>query len=166
MRRRNLAGQLMLLAACAVAAGHLDAVALIYLQRLADLPSRAAAPSAAAEGDGSAAVAVVSMPGWAVPVEETRAAAGVIVVVVAALLAGRNLVEKLGGGLYVLGLRQVTTYAAAFAMVGWPRQLADPDWTLWLPRADLVPVWIPLSVAAGLVAVGAALLVQVDRYNR
>jgi len=156
----------MLLAACAVAAGHLDAVALVYLQRLADVPPATPALPAADEAGDRMGGAPVNMPGWAVAVEETRVVAGLVAVLAIAALAGRNALEKLAGFLYLLGLRQVATYGVALAMVGWPRRLADPDWTLWLPRGDLVPVWIPLSVAAGLVAVGVMLLVQVDRYNR
>ncbi len=157
MRRRSLGGHLTLLAAFAVAAGHIEAVALVSIVRLADVPPGATTPSPAD---------LHHIPGSAIGTEQTRLAASLIALLIVAGLSGRNVVEKVGSFLYLLGARQITYYVSLLAMIGRPTKAAAPDCLIWLVCAESLPVWIPLSAAVGVAALGAAIQVLVDRYNR
>lgn len=139
------AGRVILLAAFAVAMGHLEAVVVVYIREILGLiPTPEDLTPAVLE----------LVPGWIIAVEQTREAATIIMLVCLALLAGRNLRERLGAFLFAFGVWDITYYAALKLMIGWPQALTTMDLLFLIPGAWYAPVWVPLVVSCGLIAAG------------
>lgn len=137
--------RVVLLAAFAVAMGHLEAVVVVYIREILGLiPTPEDLTPAVLE----------LVPGWIIAVEQTREAATIIMLVCLALLAGRNFRERLGAFLFAFGVWDITYYAALKLMIGWPGALTTMDLLFLIPRAWYGPVWLPLAASCGLITVG------------
>jgi hypothetical protein len=154
VQRRPLLGRVMLLATFGIAFGHIEAVVVVYIRRVlgwVPLP------------DDIGADALARVPGWLIHTEQTREAATVILLVAFAMLAGRIAMERLAAFLFALGACDLTYYASLRAMIGWPQSLGAQDCLFVIPRPWLAPVWLPMLIALGMIAVAVAILLAIER---
>jgi hypothetical protein len=137
-----------ILALC-IAIGYVDAVATFYVRGMLQV---------AQEGGGFAQAVTEAMPPRIVALEQTRQAATVLVLMTVAIVAGRNLQQQFGTAFYALGGWTVLRYAAIRTITDWPTALTDVDTVLYLPHAVYAPVWMPITIALGMAAIGVTLI--------
>jgi len=140
---------LIALTALCIAIGYVDAVATFYVRGMLQV---------AQEGGGFAQAVTEAMPPRIVALEQTRQAATVLVLVTVAIVAGRNLHQQFGTAFFALGGWTVCRYIAMRTITDWPGALTDVDTVLYLPHAVYAPVWMPIVIALGVMAIGATLV--------
>ncbi len=142
-----------LLALC-VALGYLDAVTTFALRGTLEVgPEGVDLP----RGD-LARAAVEAMPARLIALEQTRQAATVLLLITVAFVAGRNALQQWGTFFFALGGWTVFRYVAIRTITDWPASLTSADAIVVLPRPVYAPVWLPVVVALGLMALGVALI--------
>jgi hypothetical protein len=146
--------RLFLLAAFAVAMGHLEAVVVVYIRAILHL-----IPTP----EDLTKVVVAKLPAWVFATERTREAATLVMLVCVALLAGRNAWERLGTFLVAFGIWDLTYYASLKVMLDWPRSLETLDLLFLIPKQWYAPVWIPMAASGGMIAVGVLCLALAPR---
>ena len=154
--RRPLLARILLLTAFGVAFGHIEAVVVVYIRRVlgwVPLPTDIGADS------------VAQMPGWLIHTEQTREAATIIVLLAVAALVGRNFLEKLATFLFTFGTWDLTYYGALWAMIRWPETLRTSDCLFLIPQPWVAPVWIPMAVSLGLIAIGVGIMLAVQGWS-
>lgn len=132
--------------AFAVAMGYLEAVVVVYLRHLSGL-----VPLPPPEAVDYHKL-VARLPSWVIPTEQTREAATIIMLLSLALGIGRNSREKLCVFLLAFGIWDITYYAGLKALLDWPPRLSSTDVLFLIPKPWFAPVWLPLVVSAGMVA--------------
>jgi len=152
--KRSLLPRLLLLTAFGIAFGHIEAVVVVYIRRIMDW-----VPLPADIGAGDLA----KLPNWLIHTEQTRETATIIVLLALAALVGRNFLEKLATFLFAFGLWDATYYVALRAMIGWPESFTTQDCLFLIPDPWLAPVWLPIVCSLGMMAVGIAIMVAVER---
>jgi hypothetical protein len=142
------------LALFAVAMGWLEAVVGVYLRAILGI----------AHGD-SLPNTDLGMRRFAeshllLRVEQSREAATLIMLAAVGWLAAGRLAGRLGGFLLVFGLWDISYYVALRILVGWPRSLFDMDLLFLLPTHPwwYQPVWAPVLISCGMIALGLRLL--------
>jgi hypothetical protein len=77
-----------------------------------------------------------------------------------ALLAGRTRRQQLGVWLYAFGLWDIFYYVWLYVFLRWPATLATTDVLFLIPVPWIAPVYLPLAIAAGMVAAGLRLMAR------
>lgn len=140
---------LALLSAVAIALGYLDAVAVVYVRRIAGISplNSLVAPQT-----------LDQLPDWLLALEQTRGAAMLLLLIAAAMLIGHKPAQKLAVLLFVGGVAKLCFYASAKALAGWPASLVVADWPLRIVACWQAPVWMILVAAVVMVALALLLL--------
>ena len=155
MRRKRLVTSnpnlLALLSAFAIAMGYLEAVVVIYIRKILDI-----VPAA----DHLTTQTLAQAPDWLVSTEQTREAATIIMLVTLASLVGRTAAQKLGVFLFAFGIWDIFYYISLKALINWPPSLATQDCLFLIPQPWYAPVWLPVLISLGMIALGILLLRQ------
>jgi hypothetical protein len=135
----------------AVAMGHLEAVVVYYIRyALGDV-----------HGTGSVSAAVLLAFPW--NIEQTREAATIVMLVAVAVLAGRDLWERVAAFLWAFAIWDAMYYLSLKLLTQWPPSLGTPDIYFLLPLPWAGPVWIPLLADLLMVAVAGVLVSEARR---
>ncbi len=137
------------LAAFAIAFGHLEAVAAVYMRELLEIVPTPEHLNI----DG-----LEQVPGWLIATEQTREVATMVILAAVALVSGRTGWQRFGVFLYTFGIWDVIYYASLKLMIGWPAGLGTVDCLFLIPHAWHAPVWVPLSMASVMILWGARLM--------
>jgi len=134
------------LAAFGIAFGHLEAVVVVYIREIIGIipTPEQLNPEVMAQ-----------LPGWLIPVEQTREAATIVMLAALALVAGRYGRQRLGVFLYTFGIWDVIYYVSLKIMLGWPASLATMDCLFLIPVPWYFPVWVPVGIAVLMIIWGA-----------
>ena len=143
-------GALILFAA---AMGWLEGVVVVYIRGLIGLPRGEGMPAAA-----EVMRRIQTLP-WLLPTEQTREIATLVMLAAVAWLAGHGLRARFGAFLVSFGVWDIVYYVALVALLGWPTSLTTMDLLFLIPPSPLwyQPVWAPVVISAGMIAVGASL---------
>ena len=144
-RSASATARLLLIAAFAIAMGHMEAVVVVYIREILGM-----VPTP----EDLTKTVIESIPGWIMEVEKSREAATIIMLVCLALLAGRTGWERLGTFLISFGVWDITYYVSLKAMIDWPKSLATLDLLFMIPAHWYGPVWLPVVISCGLIAAG------------
>ena len=145
------------LAAFAIAFGHLEAVAAVYMREfLGIVPT-----PGHLDIDG-----LEQMPGWLVATGQTREAATIVVLGALALVGGRTGRQRLGVFLYTFGIWDVVYYISLKVMTDWPSGLATVDCIFLIPQAWYAPVWVPISISLVMIIWGTRFMTTFSRRVR
>ena len=139
--------RLLTLTLFAVAMGHLEAVVVVYLRRLAP-----AVPLPQANLDYYQFLP--QLPPWVIPVEMSREAATIIMLVTLALLVGRGRRERVCVFLLAFALWDIFYYVGLKLLLGWPPALTTTDVLFLIPVPWFAPVWLPVAISLGMIGVG------------
>jgi hypothetical protein len=142
------------LALFAVAMGWLEAVVVVYLRAILGIAHGEALPSTAEVMHRFAQSHLL------LRIEQSREAATLIMLAAVGWLAAERFAGRLGGFLLVFGLWDISYYVALRILVGWPRSLFDMDLLFLLPTHPwwYQPVWVPVLISCGMIALGLRLL--------
>ena len=134
--------------------GYLEAVVVVYIRRIIDIvpTPQNLAPQAIAQG-----------PDWLISTEQTREAATIVMLVALALLAGRTRVQKLAVFLFTFGVWDIFYYVSLKALIDWPASLATMDCLFLIPQPWYAPVWVPVVISLGMIAVALGLFAAGSR---
>lgn len=137
----------------AAAMGWLEGVVVVYIRGLLGIARDGGIPEPAAVMDR-----VRSLP-WLLSTEQTREAATLAMLAAVAWLAGDRFRSRLGGFLVIFGVWDIAYYAALFALLRWPPSLTTMDLLFLIPPSPLwyQPVWVPIAISIGMIAVGIRL---------
>jgi hypothetical protein len=134
----------------AVAMGYLEGVVVYYIRySLGDI-----------HGAGGVSSALLLRFPW--NIERTREAATIVMLLAVAVLAGRDLRERVAAFLWAFAIWDAIYYLALKLLTQWPPSLNTQDVYFLLPVPWAGPVWVPL-LADLLMALLAALLVRRGR---
>ena len=103
-------------------------------------------------------------PSSAIYAEMVREAASLAALVCAALLAGRDRVERLAAFLWSFGAFTLAYYSIRFIFFGAPRSIASTDILILPLRSLSVPVYLPLAV--GIIAIALAAIIYALKGSR
>ena len=138
------------------AMGWLEGVVVIYIRGLIGLT----------RGEGMPEVAEVmrrvhTLP-WLLPTEQSREVATIAMLAAIAWLAGTRPRSRVGAFLVVFGTWDIVYYGALFVLLRWPPSLTTMDVLFFIPPSPLwhQPVWVPIVISIGMIAVGARLYRQ------
>ncbi len=148
-RSMTVLSYLIALTALCVAVGYADALATFYVRGMLQVSQ---------EGGGFARAVVEAMPERIVGLEQTRQAATVLLLISVGFVAGRNAAQQVGTVLFALGGWEIFRYVAIRTITDWPTALGDADAVIFLPQPVYVPVWMPIVIALGSLAVGTSLI--------
>jgi hypothetical protein len=137
----------------AAAMGWLEGVVVVYIRGLIGITRSEGMPEAAEVLDR-----VRALP-WLLPTEQTREAATLAMLAAVAWLAGDRFRSRLGGFLIIFGVWDIVYYVALLALLRWPPSLATMDVLFLIPPSPLwyQPVWVPIAISIGMIAVGLRL---------
>lgn len=95
-----------------------------------------------------------SIPPDAMRLEQGRELATLLAIVSVAAHGRPGMKEGIARGLWIAGLWDLAYYALLRSLTGFPSTVSDLDVVFLLPRAWILPVWVPLlgSLAAMAVA--------------
>ncbi len=141
------------LTAFGIAMGYLEAVVVVYIRKILGIVP---AP------EQLNAEAIAQVPDWLISTEQTREAATIIMLVALALLAGRTRVQKLAVFLFAFGVWDIFYYVGLKALINWPASLTTMDCLFLIPQPWYAPVWLPIVISLGMIAV-ALLLFRATR---
>lgn len=139
--------------AFAVAMGWLEAVVVVYIRAILGIAPGQGHPQLAA------ALALFRDHPWLLPTEQGREAATLVMLLAAAWLAADYWRGRIGAFLLTFGVWDLAYYVGLFALVRWPPSLGTMDLLFLIPphRWWYQPVWVPVSIACVMVAVGLLL---------
>ena len=152
--KRPLLARILLLTAFGVAFGHIEAVVVVYIRRVlgwVPLPTDIGPEMMA------------RVPGWLIHTEQTREAATIILLLAVACLAGRIFTARLAVFLFSFGAWDITYYVSLRVMLGWPETFRTPDCLFLIPKPWLGPVWLPISIAACMIALAVGILFAIEK---
>lgn len=137
----------------AVAMGWLEGVVVVYIRGLLGIAVR--------EGYGTAGEILARMRTipWLLPTEQTREVATIAMLAAVAFLSADRFRARFGAFLISFGLWDVTYYVALYAILRWPPSLTTMDLLFLIPPSPLwhQPVWVPVMISCGMIALGARL---------
>ncbi len=96
-------------------------------------------------------------------VEQAREAATVIMLIAVAYLAGHSLWQKLAYFLLAFGVWDIGYHVSLRVLLGWPTSPLSRDLLFLIPSEWFAPVWLPIAVSAGLIAVAVLILLRTAR---
>jgi hypothetical protein len=93
------------------------------------------------------------------PTEQTREAATLVMLAAVGVLAARGIRARIGAFLVVFGVWDLAYYAALYALLRWPPSLGTLDLLFLIPPHPWwhQPVWVPMVISLGLIALGIGL---------
>jgi hypothetical protein len=94
-------------------------------------------------------------------VEIVREAATMIMLATVGVIAGRNLVSRLGYALIAFGVWDIFYYVFLVPMTGWPNSLLDWDILFLIPLPWWGPILAPMSIAV-LMIIWGTLVTQLE----
>ena len=151
-RKQPLKGDLnlpALLSAFAIAMGYLEAVVVVYIRKILDIvPPPLDLTSQT----------LAQLPDWLITTEQSREAATIIMLVALAALVGRSWRQKLGPFLFTFGVWDIFYYVSLKALINWPATLTTQDCLFLIPQPWYAPVWVPVVISLGMIALGLLLL--------
>jgi hypothetical protein len=135
--------------------GWLEAVVVVYIRAIVGIAHAAAMPSAAE------VMRRFHQRPWLLPTEQTREAATLLMLAAVAWLGAERLVRRFGAFLLIFGTWDITYYVALRILVGWPTTPLAMDLLFLLPPHPwwYQPVWVPVLISCGMIAVGLRLVV-------
>ena len=153
--------RLAVLVVFAAAMGWLEAVVVVYLRALLGIAHGSAAPAPV-----EWARRLASLP-WLVGTEQGREVATLVMLATVAWLAAPRLRPRLGAFLVAFGTWDIVYYAALVLLLRWPPGLKTLDLLFLIPPGPwwIQPVWVPVAVSAGMVALGAWLFTVPGRHG-
>ena len=131
----------------AVAFALLEAMVVYYLRRLFALEF-----SAVFTKD------TFHFPGDYLVYEQAREATTMVMLVAVGLLAGRTLRQVFAYWLFAFGVWDIAYYAWLYVLLRWPSSLGTRDLLFLMPNEWWAPVWQPVLISCGFVAVAVLLL--------
>ncbi len=134
--------------------GYLEAVVVVYIRRIIDI-----VPTP----QNLDPQAIAQVPDWLISTEQTREAATIVMLVALALLAGRTRVQKLAVFLFTFGVWDIFYYVSLKALIDWPASLATMDCLFLIPQPWYAPVWVPVVISLGMIAVALGLFAAGSR---
>jgi len=142
------------LAVYAVAMGWLEAVVVVYLRAILGIGHGAGLP------DTAEVMRRFAQSPTLLHVEQTREAATLIMLGAVGWLGAPRLTGRFGGFLVIFGVWDISYYLALRILVGWPSSLSDMDLLFLLPTHPwwYQPVWVPVLISCGMIALGLRLL--------
>jgi hypothetical protein len=151
MRASLPVGRLAAVAIFAAAMGWLEGVVVVYIRGLLGFERGAPTPP-----PDEVMRHLEGIP-WLMPTEQGREAATILMLAVVGWLAGRSFRSRSGAFLLAFGVWDVTYYLALYAHLRWPPSLATMDLLFLLPPSPLwyQPVWVPVAISCGMIALGA-----------
>jgi hypothetical protein len=90
--------------------------------------------------------------------EQAREAATMVMLVAVGLLAGRTFWQALAYWLFAFGVWDVFYYVWLYVLLRWPGSPGTRDLLFLIPVEWWAPVWLPVALSAGLIAVAVLLL--------
>jgi len=138
-----------LLSAFAIAMGYLEAVVVVYIRKILDI-----VPTP----EDLTTQTLEQFPNWLMSTEQSREAATIIMLVALACLVGRTAMRKLGTFLFAFGVWDIVYYVSLKALIDWPASLATRDCLFLIPQPWYAPVWVPVLISLGMIALGLLLL--------
>ncbi len=138
----------------AVAMGWLEGVVVVYLRALLGLAHAESYPPAE-----QVLARMAALP-WLVPTEQTREVATIAMLAAAAWLAAPRARSRFGAFLIAFGVWDIVYYVALYVLLRWPPSLLAMDMLFLIPpvRAWYQPVWAPVAISIGMIAVGVRLV--------
>ena len=134
----------------AIAMGWLEAVVVVYIRSLLGLAHSGELPPAAQT--------IARMHGlpWLTVTEQSRELATLVMLVAVGWLAAERPLARLGAFLVAFGVWDLAYYGALFALLRWPPSLGTMDLLFLIPEHPMwyQPVWVPMAIAAMMVAGG------------
>jgi hypothetical protein len=143
--------RLAIVGAWAVAFALVEAMVVFYLRRLFGLEFAAQFTEHA-----------FHFPKGYLAYERGREAATIAMLVTVALLAGRTLWQAFAYWLFAFGVWDIFYYVWLYVLLRWPSSLGARDLLFLIPDEWWAPVWLPVSISAGLMVVAVLIL----RYSR
>lgn len=151
---RSLTSRLVALTAFAIAMGHLEAVVVVYIRHILDIvPTPEHLNRAVYE----------QVPSWLLVTEQGREAATIIMLLALGYLAGRRPLEKLAVFLFAFGVWDVFYYVSLKLLINWPASLQTTDLLFLIPTPWFAPVWLPVTIASGMVVIALVLFAREGR---
>jgi hypothetical protein len=95
--------------------------------------------------------------------EQLRELATIVMLLAVAYLAGRGWRQRLAYFLFAFGVWDIGYYVGLKIMLDWPASLATRDLLFLTPHQWWAPVWQPILVSCGLIAVAVLLLAKTKR---
>lgn len=134
----------------AIAMGWLEGVVVVYIRALLGMPHSGELPPAAQTFGRLHGIA------WLLVTEQSRELATLIMLAAVAWLAAERPLARLGAFLVAFGVWDLAYYGALYALVRWPPSLGTMDLLFLIPQHPwwYQPVWVPMLVAALMVAGG------------
>jgi len=136
--------RLAALTALAIAMGHLEAVVVVYIRHILGIVP-------APEQLDRAVYAQV--PQWLRATEQGREAATIVMLLTLAYLVGRRPLDKLGVFLFAFGVWDIFYYVSLKVLIGWPASLQTTDLLFLIPVPWFAPVWLPMTISAGMIVI-------------
>jgi hypothetical protein len=142
--------RLLLLTLFAVAMGYMEAVIVVYIRHIGNM-----VPMPPQALDYRQFVAM--LPPFLVPTEMSREAATIIMLVTLALLTGRSRRERVCVFLLAFAVWDIFYYVGLKLLLGWPPSLTTTDVLFLIPVPWFAPVWLPVAISLGMIAVALGL---------
>jgi hypothetical protein len=146
--------RVMWLATFAAAMGWLEAVVVVYIRALIGLAHGDAMPRSE-----DVMARIQALP-WLLPTEQTREVATILMLAAVAWLGADRIRSRFGAFLMIFGVWDITYYVALYALVRWPRSVLEMDLLFLIPPHPwwYQPVWVPVLISCGMIALGLWLL--------
>jgi hypothetical protein len=139
--------RLLTLTLFAVAMGYMEAVIVVYLRHLGNMiPMPPGAPEYRQF--------VADLPPFVIPLEMSREAATIVMLVTLGLLVGRSRRERVCVFLIAFAVWDIFYYVGLKLLLGWPPALTTTDVLFLIPVPWYAPVWLPVAISLGMIAVG------------
>jgi Ni/Fe-hydrogenase subunit HybB-like protein len=135
----------------AAAMAHVEGVAVYYLRKLLHIVAW-----------GPTTQAHFHFPHAYLRIEQSREVATIVMLVAVAYLAGHTPWQKLAYFLLAFGVWDVGHYVSLKVLLGWPPSLTTRDLLFLTPYEWWEPVWVPIAVSIGFIAV-AVLIIRKTR---
>jgi hypothetical protein len=146
----------------AVAMGWLEGVVVVYIRALLGIAHGDAYPGA------RAVLARMAALPWLVPTEQSREVATLAMLAAAAWIGAPGARGRVGAFLVVFGVWDIVYYIALWTMLRWPKSVATMDMLFLIPPHPwwYQPVWLPVAISGGMIALGARLFGDTKQRER
>ena len=132
------------LTAFGIAMGHLEAVVVVYIRHIMGIVPTPEQLDPAT---------MAKVPEWIIVSEQGREAATIIMLAALGFLAGRNALERLATFLYAFGVWDIFYYVSLKVQLDWPASLGTHDCLFLIPKPWYAPVWLPVAISLGMMAI-------------
>lgn len=138
------------------ATGWLEAVVVVYIRSLVGIAHAETVPS-----PEEVMRRFMELP-WLLPTEQTREVATLVMLGAVAWLSASRIVPRCGAFLFTFGVWDISYYLALYALLRWPPSLDTMDLLFLIPPHPwwYQPVWVPVAISCGMIAVGVRLFTR------